>query len=251
MPPWEMEQLTLTLYQLQMPGYYALRNNHEVWLCFWDVGSYIMQYLFNSRPVKWLNTQEYPTQYCQIAILWLVFQPKIQGHHLTLLCFIKTAAAEIWFLRGCCHAWGNLFHVLCTLVLWSTTESFVILGVPALVAQARFWLWFSPGFVQMQRWKLCVGRTTECWDSPALLDTCWSLRINLVGVFWCLTTFWLLRFSSIFPRCSCYSHLFFPSGTLSTSANHEIAACGVVRSGWHPALTTAASLRPLGGPFFA
>jgi uncharacterized membrane protein YeiH len=54
-----------------------------------------MQYLFNSRPVKWLNTQEYPTQYCQIAILWLVFQPKIQGHHLTLLCFIKTAAAEI------------------------------------------------------------------------------------------------------------------------------------------------------------
>ena len=42
-------------------GYYALRNNHEVWLCFWDVGSYIMQYLFNSRPVKWLNTQEYPT----------------------------------------------------------------------------------------------------------------------------------------------------------------------------------------------
>jgi hypothetical protein len=70
--------------------------------------------------------------------------------------------------------------------------------------------------------------------------------------FWCLTTFWLfLRFSSIFPRCSCYSHGFFSSGTLSTSANHEIAACGVVRSGWHPALTTAASLRPLGGPFFA
>ena len=23
----------------------------------------------------------------------------------------------------------------------------------------------------------------QCWDSPALLDTCWSLRINLVGVF--------------------------------------------------------------------
>ena len=61
--------------------------------------------------MKWLNTQEYPTHHCQIAILWVVFQLKIQGHYLTLLCFIETAAADIMILERVLHGVAMLEEI--------------------------------------------------------------------------------------------------------------------------------------------